>query len=617
MNNRFKLIVLLVLVLMLTVEARLAYLQLLPNAYKEEAVLNALTKEYITPPRGFIYDRKGRLLASNQPVYSVWITPSATRPFDTVRLAALLQMNVNELRRKIRRAYRYSRIKASMIANGYLKNDIAGFMALRHEFPGFSVQRGHMRKYHTAHAANVLGYLQEAGPALVSKDPFYRQGDWVGVAGLEKYYEKILRGRKGVRYFERDKYNRITRPYANGRRDTAAVPGKDLHISIDIDLQAFIDTLMQGKHGAVVVLDPATGEVLSLVTAPSYDPELLTRRDRNKFIGRWLKDKVNKPLFDRSLLGTYPPGSPFKLVNALVGQQTGAIRPWTTYVCHHGFRYGNRFMRCHCGRNGPVNLAYAIPYSCNTYFSKTYLQIINSYGSAPLGQQKWAEAVGRFGLGHYLGYDLPVGSKGNIPDSSYYHHYFGHRRWKAMNIISNGIGQGQVLVTPIQLANMAAAIANRGWYYTPHFVREIQDTVLPARFRTKHFTGIDSMYFAPVIRGMREVFTKGTARYSEVPGLDICGKTGTSQNFIRRDGKKIPLPDHSIFVAFAPMHHPRIVVSVFIENGGYGATLAGPIAALIIEKYLRGHITRTDLLEWVRKADLTDIYQMKADAPKP
>ena len=612
MNPRFRIVILFVLLLLFTVSVRLAYLQLLPNEYKKDAEINALTKEYITPPRGFIYDRKGKLLASNQPVYSVWVTPAATQALDTLRLAKLLGMDPALLRKKIRRAYRYSRVKASMIANGYLKTDIAPFLEFQYDFPGFKVKRGHLRKYHTKHAANVLGYLQEVGPNLVKKSSFYRQGDWVGVSGLEKYYEKILRGKKGVRYFERDKYNRITRSYAGGKNDTMPVPGKDLHTTIDIALQAFIDSLMQNKHGAVVVLEPATGEVLALVTAPSYDPELLTRRERNKYIKQWLNDKVNKPLFDRSLLGTYPPGSPFKLVNALVGQQSEAITPWTTFVCHHGFRFGNRFMRCHCGRNGPVNLSYAIPYSCNTFFSKTYLQILNRYGKSSLGQQKWAEAVKRFGLGKYLGYDLPVGSKGNIPDSSYYHRFFGHRYWRPMNIISNGIGQGQVLVTPIQMANMTAAIANRGWFFTPHFVKQIQDTVIPEKFRLPNSTGIRKSYFDPVVKGMREVYTKGTARYSEIPGLDICGKTGTSQNYILRDGQKIPLPDHSIFVAFAPMNKPRIVVSVFIENGGYGASLAAPIASLIIEKYLRGSISRTDLLQRVMQTDLTDIYKMKA-----
>ncbi len=611
MNGKFKIIVAFLMLLFLTVEARLYWLQNTQNTYKEQATLNALTKEYINPARGFIYDRKGRLLVSNQPVFSIWFTPAQSRAFDTLALARLAGMDTVELKKKIRRAYRYSRVKPSMIASGYLKTDISPLRAVLFRFPGFEIRKNQIRKYHTSHAANVLGYLQEVNERMLRRDPFYRQGDWAGVTGLEKYYEKILRGKKGVRYYERDKLNRIIKSYKNGLWDTLPVPGKDLRISIDIDLQAFIDTLMAGKHGAVVAIEPSSGEILALVSAPSYDPELLTRRDRNKYIAEWLRDKVHQPLFDRALIGAYPPGSPFKLVNALVGLQTGQIDRGTHYVCHHGFKYGNRFMRCHCGANGPVYLSYAIPYSCNTFFSKTYLKIIDAASTPAEGVQRWSDMVRSFGLGDFLGYDLPVGRRGNIPDSSYYHRYFGHRRWKSMNIISNGIGQGQILTTPIQMANLTAAIANRGFYYTPHLAVEIQDTVIDPRFRRKHLTAVDSAYFEPVIRGMREVYEKGTARYSRIPGLDMAGKTGTSENFIIRNGQKVKMPDHSIFVAFAPADRPRIAVSVFIENGGYGANVAAPIASLVIDKYLNDTISRRDLYERVRHINLYPIYESK------
>ena len=611
MNNKLKVLIGVFLVLFLVIEARLFWLQNTPNRYKQEAILNALTKEYITPPRGFIYDRKGRLLVSNQPVYSVWFTPAKSRAFDTLQVARLLDLDTALLRKRIRKAYRYSRVKPSMIASGYLKNDIASFKTLLFKFPGFEIRENQIRKYHTKHAANVLGYLQEVDEKLLKKDPYYRQGDWAGVTGLEKYYEKILRGKKGVKYYERDKLNRIIKSYKDGLWDTLPQPGKDIQIGLDIELQAFIDTLMQGKHGAVVAIEPETGEILALVTAPSYDPELMTRRDRNKYIARWLKDKVHQPLFDRALIGAYPPGSPFKLLNALVGLQTGAITSATHYVCHHGFKYGNRYMRCHCGANGPVYLDYAIPYSCNTFFSKTYLNIIDRGGTPPHGVNQWASMVKSFGLGDFLGYDLPIGRRGNIPDSAYYRRFFGHNRWRSMNIISNGIGQGQILVTPIQLANMTAAIANRGYYYTPHLAIRIQDTTIDARFKQKHRTAIDSIYFERVIRGMHEVYTKGTARYSQIPGLEICGKTGTAENFILKDGEKIKMPDHSIFVAFAPKDHPKIAVSVFIENGGYGASLAAPIASLVIDKYLNDTISRPDLYRRVTETDLYPVYEMK------
>ncbi len=604
------------LLLFLLVEWRLFELQLKPNRYKKLGQLNKLIKEYVNAERGKIYDRHNRLLVSNQPIYAVYITKTETKAFDTTALARLLKIDKAELKKRIAKAGRYSAYKPYFIAGGYLLDEIMPLKEMRYRFPGISIRKKSIRKYYTRHGANFLGYLQEVGPKTVASDPFYERGDLIGVAGVEKYYEKALRGKKGVRYYYRDKFNRKTKSYLQGQWDTLPRPGKDLHLTVDIDLQSFIDSLMQNKHGAVVVLDPETGEILALVSAPSYNPELLSGRKRNEIITKLLRDKLNKPLFDRSLLGTYPPGSPFKLVEAAVGLQEGAITPYTYFVCHHGFRYGNRFMRCHCGADGPVRLSYAIPFSCNTYFSQTYLRILDKYETPQSGVNHWAARLKKFGLGDYLHYDLPVGTKGLIPDSSFYARYFGHSRWKSMNIISNGIGQGQVLVTPIQLANMVAAIVNKGYYITPHIAGKIGSKPPAERFLQRHETGIDSVWFDYVIRGMRDVYRKGTARWSQIPGIDMGGKTGTSENFVRINGRRIKLPDHSIFVAAAPLEHPKIVVSVFIENGGFGANLAAPIASLIIEKYLRGKISRKDLLNKVLQTDLTPVYKLKTYGPE-
>jgi len=596
---------------LLVIIGRLGVLQLRDNAYKNQAKINSLIKEYVTPIRGKIYDRNGKLLVSNQPVYSVYVIPSQMRSFDTLQLANLLHITPEQLKEQIRKAKNYSYYKPSPVGKEYLMEDIAPLKELLHEFPGFIIRKRYIRQYHTSHAANVLGYLREVSPAQLKKDPFYEPGDLTGAAGIEKYYEKFLRGKKGVRYFNRDKFNRKTGSYMGGKWDTLPQPGKDITLALDIELQAFIDTLMTGKHGAVVVMDPKTGEVLSLVSAPTYDPSIFNSPNRNIIFKSLLKDQLHKPLFDRSILGTYPPGSPFKLVNALIDLQEGVVTPATTHVCKGGFSYGNRFMRCHCGAYGPVNLHYAIPYSCNTYFSKSYLQLLGSENSPQEGVQKWADYVKSFGFGNYLGIDLPTGQKGNVPDSTYYNRFFGHRNWKPTYIISNGIGQGQILVTPLQMANMTAAIANQGYFYTPHLIKTIDKDSIPPKFTVKRQTLIDREHFPIVIEGMKDVYKKGTARYAQIPGIEAAGKTGTAENYTRINGQKISLPDHSIFVAFAPADDPQIVVSIFIENGGYGSNLAAPIASLIIEKYLKGEISRKDLYEKVIRTDLEDIYRYK------
>ncbi len=612
MNQKAIVVIFLILLTSITIIGRLFYLQILDKEYKDLALKNAVKKEYIIPERGYIYDRNKKLLVSNLPIYDIMAIPKQMRAFDTIEFLKYTGINKETLIKALKRAKKYSRSKASLIVPKLYKNEIALLQEKIYKFPGFFIQRRAIRKYHTKSAANVLGFIREVNERELKKDPFYMPGDLIGKAGVEKSYEKVLRGKKGVRYFLTDKFNRKIGRYKNGKYDTQSEVGKDLQLSIDIDLQIFGDSLMQNKRGAIIAIEPATGEILALVTAPSFPPEFLSGRNSSKNFNKLFRDKINNPLLDRGLQGEYPPGSPFKMLNGLIGLQEQVIEPWTGFVCNHGFSYGRHsHMYCHCGANGrKVHLPWAIERSCNTFFSKSYLNIIKKYATTAEGLNIWHDYLARFGLGHYLHTDLPVGSKGFIPDSKFYDHYYGKGRWYASYTISNGIGQGEVLTTPIQLANVAAAIANRGYYYTPHIIRRINDSQkdIDSFYLKPKQTGIDAKYFKQIIDGMAAVYKYGTARNSQLPDIELCGKTGTSENKTRINGRIIKLPDHSIFMAFGPKDKPKIAVTVFVENGGYGATVAAPIATLIIEKYLRGNITRTDLLNRVLKTDLTYIY---------
>ena len=616
MNQKAIIFILLILITSLTIIGRLVYLQILDREYKDLALKNAVKKEYIIPERGYIYDRNKKLLVSNLPIYDIMVIPNQMKVFDTIEFLKYTKITKDELVKAIKRAKIYSRNKASLIVSKLYKSEIALLQEKIYKFPGFFIQRRAIRQYHTKSAANVLGFIREVNERELKKDRFYMPGDLIGKAGVEKSYEKILRGKKGVRYFLTDKFNRKIDSYKNGQFDTLSEVGKDLQLSIDINLQEFGDSLMQNKRGAIIAIEPDTGEILALVTAPGFPPEYLSGRNSSKNFNKLFKDKVNNPLLDRGLQGEYPPGSPFKMLNGLIGLQEKVIEPSTAFVCNHGFSYGKHsHMFCHCGANGKkVDLSWAIERSCNTYFSKSYLNIINNYPTPAEGLDAWNKYLARFGLGHYLHTDLPVGSKGLIPNSKFYDRYYGKGRWTASYTISNGIGQGEVLTTPIQLANVSAAIANKGYFFTPHVIKNINGSKkdIDTIYLKPKQTGIDRQYFNQVIDGMAAVYKYGTARTSQLPDIELCGKTGTSENKARIDGKIVKLPDHSIFMAFGPKDKPKIAITVFVENGGYGATIAAPIATLMMEKYLRGKITRTDLLNRVLKTDLTEIYQKKA-----
>ena len=409
-------------------------------------------------------------------------------------------------------------------------------------------------------------------------------------------------------------------PFKDGIHDSIAINGKDITLTIDSKLQQYGEFLMKGKRGGIIALEPSTGEILALVTSPNYDPNMMVGRVRSPNSVKLIGDTINKPMYDRGLKGTYAPGSPFKLVNALIGLQEEVIDEETHFYCYGGYRYGNRekeFMKCHCDIYGkPIQLNTAISKSCNSYFANTYKRIIEKNKNPKNGMNNWSTHVKSFGLGNYLGYDLPEGDKGLIPNGDYYSNMYKYR-WNASTNISNAIGQGEVLTTPIQLANVTAAIANRGYFYTPHVVKRIDNkAITDSAYTIAKLTTIDKKHFDPIIEGMHEVFKTGTASWVNIKGINIVGKTGTSENFMRVDGKKIKLPDHSILVAFAPKENPKIAVAVFIENGGYGATVAAPITSLLIEKYLTGIVKRKWIEDRMLKTDLSSIYQSQILAPK-
>ncbi|MNX82533.1 Penicillin-binding protein A [compost metagenome] len=429
----------------------------------------------------------------------------------------------------------------------------------------------------------------------------------IGKQGVEEVYEEFLRGTKGVKYIQKDRFNRDIGSYKEGIYDTIAIQGEDVTLSLDIELQKYGEALMINKRGGIVALEPKTGEILALVSAPSYDPAILVGRDRSKNYTKLSKDTLAMPLFDRGLLAEYPPGSPFKIMTGLIGLQEEVIDENTTFHCSHGFSYGRgAFMKCH--DSGDNNLHTGIAHSCNTYFANVFKRTIDKYPKPGYGVDAWSNHLKSFGLGNFMGYDLPAGRKGHIPDSRYYTRWYPNGGWRSTTIISNSIGQGEVSTTPIQLANMMAAVANEGYYYTPHIIKKIKSHTIDKKYTTKHVTTVDKQYFKPVIEGLFGVYNEGTARSLKVEGIDICGKTGTAENFTKINGVRTQLQDHSIFVAFAPKDNPKIAIAVFIENGYWGARWAGPIASLMIEKYLRGKITRTDLEKRMLEGSLQSEY---------
>jgi penicillin-binding protein 2 len=587
---------------------RLFYLQIINDSFKLKSENNAIKIKYDYPERGYIYDRNGTLLVANQPSYDIMVVPRDIKKLDTLEFCQLLDITKERFLKTIAKAKVYSPRLPSVFLPQLNKLEFAAFQEKIRKFEGFYIQKRSLRDYQVRFGANVFGFITQVNENLIKKNPYYNSGDLIGRQGVEESYENTLRGVKGVKYTLKDKYNREIGSYKEGKFDTIAVQGKDINLTIDAELQKYGEALMMNKRGGIVAIEPSTGEILALVTAPSYDPSILVGRQRSKNYTKLYRDSIAKPLYDRGLLAEYPPGSPFKILTGLVALQEGVINEQTSVVCNHGFSYARgRFMRCHC-HGGALQLHRGIYESCNAYFGTAYMKTINKYVRPADGVDVWSNHIKSFGLGQFMGYDLPTGRKGKAPTSKTYKRIYPNGGWRSTAIVSNAIGQGEVLMTPIQLANMMAAVANHGFYYTPHIIKKIKGEVIEKKYRTKHVTSINRKYFQPVIDGLFDVYNMGTAYALQVDGIEICGKTGTAENFAKINGKRTKLQDHSIFVAFAPRNNPKIAIAVLVENGYWGARWAGPITSLMIEKYLRKKITRVDLEKRMLEGSLQGEY---------
>jgi len=579
---------------------RLFIIQVATSTYRVSAENNVL--RYVTqyPARGLIYDRNGRMMVYNQAAYDLMVIPAQTsKDIDTAKFCELLGISPEYFRERMKAAISYSNRAPSEFLKQISNETYAKFQEVLFMYPGFYVQPRTLRKYSKPVAAHVLGYVSEVDENTIKKNPYYKAGDYIGKLGIEESYEKYLRGKRGVKIYLVDVFSRIKGSYAGGKMDTLAVQGSDITSTLDLNLQEYGEKLMQNKKGSIVAIEPETGEVLSLVSSPAYDPGLLVGRVRSDNYVKLLSDTLKQPLFNRALMARYPPGSTFKPVNGLIALQENVIKPSTEFACNNGYL----FVSCHSHRS-PLNLEDAIMISCNAYFCQAYRRVLENprYSSVSQAYKKWRGYLDEFGFGRLLGTDFVNELPGFIPSTGYYDNYYGKNRWKALNIISMAIGQGEILVTPLQMANMTAAIANRGYYYIPHIVKAIGEKgPIDSKFTTKHLINIDSTYFEDVINGMDMAVNgndENTAGSAALRDITVCGKTGTAQN---PHGK-----DHSVFIAFAPRDNPRIAIMVVVENAGFGATYAAPIASLMIEKYLKGTVSNKYREQRIMNLDLLD-----------
>lgn len=618
MKGKYTLIALVTLVASVFL-ARLYYLQVYEDKYKFMADSNTRRDITVYPPRGYIYDRNDSLLVSNQPAYNLCVTYTELEPFDTTALCSLLGVareNIDEQFAKFMRAIRnrkHSRHQPFAIVSQVSADDYPRIQERLYKFPGFSIEKATMRKYEYPSAANVLGFLSEiSSENAVSEDSDYKLGDIIGATGVEKMYEKYLRGVPGHRYMQVDVRGKVTGPYMEGRFDTQAESGKDIHLGLDIDLQRYGELLMTGKRGSIIAIEPSTGQILAMVTAPSYDPALLSGRGRTKNYAELSADP-SQPMFDRGLIAEYSPGSPWKIVTGLAGLSSGAVTPAFSVYCGGGYRVGNHVMGCKGGVGQTLDMLHGYQYSCNTYFATVYDRTIGHFETSADGMDFWAATAGNLGFGKYLGTDLSTGRKGHVPTSEFYDKAYGKGRWKASTTISNAIGQGEITVTPMHLANLAAIVANRGHYYRPHIIRSIDGQVVDTSFTNPVYTGIDKKHFDVVAEGMANVFKAGTARAYAISEVQFCGKTGTVENFRKIGGRRVKLPDHSMFVAFAPKDNPKIAIAVVVENGVWGARWAAPIASLMMEHYIMGapvNEQRAALEKRMIEGSLEDTYKL-------
>ena len=604
------LLLLIVIVTSLVFILRLYYLQVYisePYSIYED---NAIRKVYTYPKRGYIYDRNNELLVSNQPSYDVMIIPGLVKKIDTIEFCNLLKISEDYFNNKIERTTKYSRRIPSVFLPHLSKEDY-GFLAEKiRKFEGFYIQKRNLRQYNTKIGANVLGYVAEVNRYNIQNDDYYSQGDIIGKQGVESAYEKYLRGKKGIKFIQKDRFNRDIGAFDNGTHDINSIAGSDLIITIDSKLQEYGELLMANKKGAIVAIEPNTGELLALVSAPSYNPNLLVGRERSKNYFELYNDSIYKPLIDKGLLSTFPAGSPFKIIVGLIALEQNVIDDKSTIYCNGEYIYGRnkKSMKCHCG-GGYRNIYNGISESCNSYFADVYRKTITVDNNISDNFDKWSKNVKSFGLGNYLGNDLTVGKKGMIPNSKFYDNWYPDFRWGPTTNLSNSIGQGEILVTPIQLANMMAAVANKGFYYTPHIIKKIEGDSIPKKFTKKKTIDIEKKHFDMIEVGLTEVLRSGTGKLLKVPGIEISGKSGTAENFTKINGKNTQLTDHSIFVAYAPKNEPKIAIAVLVENGYYGSTWAGTISSLMIEKYLRRFITNKRMEKLVVNKSLEKEYK--------
>jgi len=597
--NRKYIIMALIVLASASLIIKLFIIQVVKDSYRLSADNNVL--RYVTqyPARGLIYDRNGKLVVSNQAAYDLMVVPAQTsKNIDTTGFCNLLGISADIFNRQMKAAVNYSRKAPSVFLKQLSTETYARLQEKMFLFPGFYVQPRTLRKYTLPVAAHILGYVSEVDDGIIKKEPYYKPGDYIGKSGIEEAYEKELRGLRGVKIFLVDVFSRIKGSYAEGKLDTLAVQGSDIVSSIDLDLQAYGELLMKNKRGSIVAIEPTTGEVLALISAPNYDPGLLVGRIRSENFAKLNADTALEPLFNRALMASYPPGSTFKPINGLIGLQEGVINEDTHFSCDNGYL----FVGCH-SHDSPLAIEGAIKNSCNSFFCQTFRKVLENqrYGSVAEAFNKWKSYLTEFGFGNRLGTDFVNELPGFIPSPAYYDRYHGVNKWKALTVISMGIGQGEIGTTPLQMANMTAAIANRGYYYTPHIVKSVGAThAIDQRFTTRHQISIDTANFEMIVRGMEAAVNGGagaTGGVAILKDIIVCGKTGTAQN----KGE-----DHSVFVAFAPKKDPKIAIAVYVENAGFGSTYAAPIASLMIEKFVRGQITNKALEQRMLELNLEE-----------
>ena len=582
-------------------------IQVLDDHYKTDADNNTTVREIIYPTRGVIYDRNGEILVGNKVAYDILVSPHdlEKKEFDTLALATALDTTVEFIRGKMAE-YRKNRRKIGFQSVTMIKQIPARtynkFAEVQYRFPGFKGQVRSIRDYPINAGGNLLGYVSEVNQNYIDSHPGeYRSGDYAGQTGIEAAREKDLRGEKGYHIYLRNSHNQIEQPYKDGEFDKEAVPGHDIVTTIDAQLQQYGQELMQNKVGAIVAIEPGTGEILSLVSSPGINVDQLA--DIGKYYQEIVSDPY-RPMYNRAVQASYPPGSVFKLVNGLIGLEEGVLRPEMTYPCSHGYHFGaGRKLGCH-GHKSPLNMEESIMMSCNAYYCYVLKNILDNrkfggdYGEA---MDHWHEMVTSFGFGTKLGSDFPNELSGSIPTSKTYNRAYGKGRWNSTTVISLSIGQGEILATPMHLANLCATVANRGYYYIPHIIKASDGVEIDPKYYEKQYTKVSLEHFPKVIKGMWRAVNSGagmggTAWIAHIDGLDVCGKTGTAQN--PRGA------DNSVFICFAPMDNPKIAIAAYVENGGFGATYAAPMASLMVEKYLNGEVKRTDLEIRMKEANL-------------